>query len=583
MQRLNEKWLKYIHYYITLVVSVYLLIYVFFVIQQKALFVTNKDAFGASFSAALIAVFINVYIIFIRRKIRKYNVWLAYLIPVVSFAVFNTIIVEISLKSDTSPIFLLQNYIVVFFSTAFGFVAAFFAMVVVSIVYFISAVGSTGPTMFGPIGDGISVAIRIIICLLLLYLFRNKYEIEGADSRDYIDRFLVKNEVVKLLTNSISDGIIIVDQKGVVKSANFAVSQLFMRDVDTILGLKYSDIIQARSVHGAHISKADHPVSSVLKTKKPLTTELLLQQDGDEQKYIDMNVSPILNPQNDELYGAVINLRDISARKKEEMAKSEFISTASHEMRTPVATIEGYLALAMNPNVASIDDRAKDLLDKAHESTEHLGRLFQDLLISSRAEDGGLVNHPKVVELGGLIQKQVDNHQKSASDEGLELRFIIGADSSSFDSKEKNINPLYYINVDPDRINEVLSNLIENAIKYTDEGFVEVGLTGDSNTAQIYIKDSGIGITRSEISNLFQKFYRVDNSSTRTTGGTGLGLFICRKIVELYHGRIWIESEKGVGSTFYINLPRINEGATVNTELFATESEDLDETSVSTV
>ena len=209
--------------------------------------------------------------------------------------------------------------------------------------------------------------------------------------------------------------------------------------------------------------------------------------------------------------------------------------------------------------------------------------MFQDLLISSRAEDGGLVNHPKVVELGGLIQKQVDNHQKSASDEGLELRFIIGADSSSFDSKEKNINPLYYINVDPDRINEVLSNLIENAIKYTDEGFVEVGLTGDSNTAQIYIKDSGIGITRSEISNLFQKFYRVDNSSTRTTGGTGLGLFICRKIVELYHGRIWIESEKGVGSTFYINLPRINEGATVNTELFATESEDLDETSVSTV
>jgi signal transduction histidine kinase len=231
-----------------------------------------------------------------------------------------------------------------------------------------------------------------------------------------------------------------------------------MRDVDTILGLKYSDIIQVQSVHGAHISKADHPVSSVLKTKNSLTTELLLQQDGDEQKYIDMNVSPILNPQNDELYGAVINLRDISARKKEEMAKSEFISTASHEMRTPVATIEGYLALAMNPNVANIDDRAKDLLDKAHESTEHLGRLFQDLLISSRAEDGGLVNHPKVVELGGLIQKQVDNHQKSASDEGLELRFIIGADSSSFDSKEKNINPLYYINVDPDRINEVLSN-----------------------------------------------------------------------------------------------------------------------------
>ena len=133
MQRLNEKWLKYIHYYITLVVSVYLLVYVFFVFQQKALFVTNKDAFGASFSAALIAVFILAYIIFIRRKIRRYNVWLAYLIPAVLFAVFNTITVEVSLKSDTSLFFLLQNYIVTFFSVAFGFVAAFFAMLVVSI------------------------------------------------------------------------------------------------------------------------------------------------------------------------------------------------------------------------------------------------------------------------------------------------------------------------------------------------------------------------------------------------------------------------------------------------------------------
>jgi signal transduction histidine kinase len=120
------------------------------------------------------------------------------------------------------------------------------------------------------------------------------------------------------------------------------------------------------------------------------------------------------------------------------------------------------------------------------------------------------------------------------------------------------VRPLYYAYVDPNRIREVFQNLIDNAIKYTNEGQIAVRLTGDTNTAQIQIQDSGVGIPPEDIPHLFQKFYRVDNSSTRTVGGTGLGLFICKKIVELYNGRIWLESEFNKGSTFFINLPRLN-------------------------
>jgi signal transduction histidine kinase len=105
---------------------------------------------------------------------------------------------------------------------------------------------------------------------------------------------------------------------------------------------------------------------------------------------------------------------------------------------------------------------------------------------------------------------------------------------------------------------EVVTNLFDNAVKYTDQGKVSIGLTGDDQVVQFYVRDTGPGIPTEDLSHLFQKFYRVDNSATRTIGGTGLGLFICRKIVELYNGRIWVESELGKGSSFFINFPRLD-------------------------
>src|SRR5581483_689410 len=105
---------------------------------------------------------------------------------------------------------------------------------------------------------------------------------------------------------------------------------------------------------------------------------------------------------------------------------------------------------------------------------------------------------------------------------------------------------------------EVIQNIVDNAIKYTAEGSVTVSLTGDDSIAQIQVQDTGQGIAEEDIPHLFQKFYRVDNSLTRSIGGTGLGLFIARKILELYNGQIWVESQLGKGSTFFINLPRLS-------------------------
>ena len=119
------------------------------------------------------------------------------------------------------------------------------------------------------------------------------------------------------------------------------------------------------------------------------------------------------------------------------------------------------------------------------------------------------------------------------------------------------VKPLYHTKVDPDRLREVVTNIFDNGVKYTDTGKVTLGMTGDDKVVQIYVKDTGPGIPAEDIGHLFQKFYRVDNSATRTIGGTGLGLFICRKIVELYGGRIWARARSAKGSSFFINLPRI--------------------------
>ncbi|MGH7233908.1 MAG: sensor histidine kinase, partial [Candidatus Saccharimonadales bacterium] len=126
-------------------------------------------------------------------------------------------------------------------------------------------------------------------------------------------------------------------------------------------------------------------------------------------------------------------------------------------------------------------------------------------------------------------------------------------------AKHRKVKTKYYVYADPDRLRELINNLFDNAIKFTEKGMIEVGLSGDHNNVTIYMRDSGVGVPAPDIPHLFQKFYRVDNTPTRTIGGTGLGLFICRKIVEMLGGRIWAESKLGEGSTFYISLPRLSD------------------------
>ncbi|NCS82899.1 hypothetical protein GW746_00570, partial [Candidatus Saccharibacteria bacterium] len=257
--------------------------------------------------------------------------------------------------------------------------------------------------------------------------------------------------------------------------------------------------------------------------------------------------------------GVIAVFRDITKERAEEREQAEFISTASHEMRTPVASIEGYLGLAINPNTAQIDERAKGYIQKAHEAAQHLGHLFQDLLDVSKSEDGRMTSTQKVVDMIELTSAAAQGLEQKAKEKNLQLHF-----KPNENSGQKKIMPVLYVNQDVDHIREILDNVIENAIKYTPQGEVVVDIRGTEDKVIISVKDSGLGIPAEDIPHLFQKFYRVDNVDRQQIGGTGLGLYLSRRLAESMQGRLWVESTFGKGSTFFLELPRLSSNEAEN-------------------
>lgn len=361
-----------------------------------------------------------------------------------------------------------------------------------------------------------------------------------------------------IILGAIEDGVILFDEQQVIQSFNAGAATVTGWAQNEATGLDYHSVIKLVNEKNEAYSDQQDPFRRVFKEGVTIRdNNAFLQTRSNKQIPIFLSVSPLFNERR-QVSGGVAVFRDVTKERQEEKQRAEFISTASHEMRTPVAAIEGYLSLALNDKVATIDSRAREYLEKAHNSTQHLGQLFQDLLTSAKAEDGRLTNHPTVIEMGEYLEQLSQDLKFTAEKKGLFMEFIIGASQTIDASATKVIKPLYYVKADPDRLREVITNLFDNAVKYTDQGKVSIGLTGNDQVVQLYIRDTGHGIPSEDIPHLFQKFYRVDNSATRTIGGTGLGLFICRKIIELYEGRVWVESELDRGSTFFINLPRIS-------------------------
>ena len=367
-----------------------------------------------------------------------------------------------------------------------------------------------------------------------------------------------RHDLNELVLQSIHEGVIIVSPNGDIRLANQAACELTGRSMSELDGVNYNSVINLLDETGNRISEGRNPINIALKNKEYGEVRDLNIVAADNNK--NTPVSIVITPTNEENPSLVVTFRDIAQELKEERERSEFISTASHEMRTPVASIEGYLGLAMNPATATVDERGMEYLTKAHEATKHLGRLFQDLLDTTKLDDGQMKARLEPVDIVALVKSIADGQIPNITEKGLGYQFGSGSVDQQL-SGGKRIDQLIYASVDKDFLHEALNNLIENAIKYTPAGWVTVNVRADNYNVQIIVEDTGIGVARGELSHIFQKFYRVDNRDTREIGGTGLGLYLVKQRVEAMNGRVWAESELGKGTRFIIMLPRIGEEA----------------------
>lgn len=408
----------------------------------------------------------------------------------------------------------------------------------------------------------IAVALAGELPLLFSYvIWHTKSTLTNNDGRDraYTDLASELSEASnksEVVISAIADGVVAINNKGIIQLINPAAQQIIGWGRQDALSLNYKSVLKLLDKDGHELAPSLDPVSQVLASnEKIVTNDLQIATNSDKKLMASISVSPVGQVGS----GVIVIFRDITNEKAEERAQAEFISTASHEMRTPVATIEGYLGLALNPATAQIDDKARDFITKAHDSAQHLGRLFSDLLDISRAEDGRLTSNPKVVDTVNFIDTITEGLRPQATAKGLVLVYKPSPEGRTEKTLgDRRLNPVFYANVDNDHLREVMTNLIENAIKYTPQGSITVDVVGDASHITISVTDSGIGIPKEDQAHLFQKFYRVDNTDTREIGGTGLGLYLSRRLAEAMGGRLWVESAYRKGSTFYLEISRVS-------------------------
>jgi PAS domain S-box-containing protein len=520
---------------------------------------------GLTVTTALVAGVHLIYVTTVYPLVQKRNTWAA---TIFSQALFDLIFAALIQNSDYSNLVYRFGWMfIVALSAMIGIYMVIGEVCVDAFLNFLAIIGLAKPSSYSESTEWIFTSGVALAGLIGWLVFKHFYENFNSGKRqiDQLSSYVTHAQLqTNLIFQSIADGVIVFDVSGKISIINPAASKLTGWTIKDGVGLDIHLVMKLANENGKPLDTGQDLFMLALEHKQHVSQTVILLGRDNTKTTISLIISPIILPQETEAAGAVAVFRDITVERKQEQQRADFISTASHEMRTPVAAIEGYLSLALNPKVSRIDSKAREYLEKAHSSTQNLGKLFQDLLTSARAEDGRLISHPSVIEMGDYLQQLAEELRFAAQKKNLILDFAVGSDGYIDASKpvtpagEKVMRPLYYVLADADRLREVLTNLFDNAVKYTEEGKITLGLTGDSAVVQFYIRDTGIGIPADDIPHLFQKFYRVDSSATRTIGGTGLGLFISRKIIEMYQGRIWVESTDGKGSTFFMNLPRLS-------------------------
>jgi two-component system, OmpR family, phosphate regulon sensor histidine kinase PhoR len=333
----------------------------------------------------------------------------------------------------------------------------------------------------------------------------------------------------QVLFNSMLEGLLLLDRNRRIYLANRAFKNLFGLKTE----LRGKTIMEALRVH-----ELAALVERVEGDGQVLDYELKLPELS--ERWLQVNAAAISNSAG-EREGTILVFHDLTRLKQLERTREEFVANVSHELRTPLSLIKGYVETLLdgartNPEVA---ERFLKIIER---NAQRLDLLIQDLLTISALESGRIKLSPQPVELRPLVEKVFADLKPPADSKSIAL-----------------VNSLHSLTAtaDVNRLEQVLANLVDNAIKYgRTQGTVTVGggKTGDGKI-EIFVQDDGPGIPTEALDRVFERFYRVDKARSREQGGTGLGLSIVKHIVQNHGGRVWVKSEPGKGATFFFTLP----------------------------
>jgi len=253
---------------------------------------------------------------------------------------------------------------------------------------------------------------------------------------------------------------------------------------------------------------------------------------------------------NHELVRINRRLREANQEIREaDRLKSEFVATISHELRTPLNTIIGFAKFMLNGGTGSLNDMQRTDLSAIYSSGQHLLDLVNDILDLSKIEAGKVTLDKELLDFHEIAAGIMSSAIALVGDKPIELREEI----------DPNLPPIF---ADRQRVRQIILNLVSNAAKFTEKGHISLQVKPTTDDGKPFVlcsvEDTGIGISQEDLPTVFEAFRQVDSSSARRAEGTGLGLPISRRLAELHGGRMWVDSEKGSGSTFYFTLPLID-------------------------
>lgn len=343
-----------------------------------------------------------------------------------------------------------------------------------------------------------------------------------------------RNKTMAIIEN-LTDGVILLNKKKQIEIVNSSAVELFSLDKRTAVGMCFLDLVNRDSTHqfrGILIDEDKKRIKSVYREEAMGINELHFE------------ITSVLLKDNEEERGFLIIFHDVTKEKLIEKMKTEFVSVAAHQLRTPLSAIKWTIRMILDGDAGVINDEQKDLLEKTYLSNERMIVLINDLLNVSRIEEGRLLYNQEDAQLEDIAEEIVNSSQEILKIKKMKLDY------------NKPTKPLPKVKVDKEKMGVVIQNLLENAVKYTPEkGDIKITIESDKKNVIFKIKDSGVGIPKNQQDRIFTKFFRAENVTRMETDGTGLGLYTTKNIVQAHKGEIWFESEENKGTTFYFTLP----------------------------